>query len=53
MHEKVKETTNRRRICSVASCVEAKAGTIVMEKEKCQKDGKNISKSCLRTTERV
>ena len=34
MHEKVKEATNRRRICSVASCVESKDGTFVMEKEK-------------------
>ena len=34
MHEKVKETTNRRRICSAASCVEAKDGTIIMDKEK-------------------
>ena len=33
MHEKLKETKNRRRICSAASCVEAKDGTIVIEKE--------------------
>ena len=34
MHDKVKETTNRRRICSAASCVESKDGTIAIEKEK-------------------
>ena len=34
MHEKLKETTNKRRICSAVSFVESKDGTIIMEKEK-------------------
>ena len=43
MHGKVKETAKKRRICSVASCVESKDGTIDMEKS--EKEGKNISKN--------
>ncbi len=32
MHTKIKETTNKYKTCSSASCIEAKDGTIIMEK---------------------
>ena len=32
IHEEIKETANRRNICSAASCVESKDGTITKEK---------------------
>ena len=34
MHSKVKQVTNKHRTCSSVTCIEAKDGTIIMEKEK-------------------